>query len=455
MTTYYVGSGGNNANAGTSWALRRLTLASIDTLVSAGDVVYVGPGVYREAVTNAASGSSGSPITFIADVTGANTDGVGGLVRWTGSDDDATITRSSCLTMNGFSYRTYRGFHFDGATTLVLIGGSGNAILEDCVFANGRKPVYVTDASNVTIRRCRFLFFTDKGIHIDPATAQSNKNGLVENCLFLAGGRDHAAIFVNQTGGWTVKNCTFINTRAAVEIGTVLTAGQTITVNNCILQSGAYGLKANSTTEITEDYNNLYGNSTDRSNVTAGAHSTTSIPMYEVPLAYSGIAFPFPAPLPGSLMTVSALARKAGTSTSTEDLFGLSRPSTDSKKSWGALQVIDKVREATTVRTGQSIKLSDAGRVQFIVPVTNVSTTISVYCYREANYAGTNPQMIIKQPGQSDNTQTDAGSASSWNQLTATLTPAASPPYVIVEIVSNNAATSGSYAAYFDDLQVT
>ena len=48
MTTYYVGSGGSDANAGTSWALRKLTLNGAEDIpVAAGDVVYVGPGVYR------------------------------------------------------------------------------------------------------------------------------------------------------------------------------------------------------------------------------------------------------------------------------------------------------------------------------------------------------------------------------------------------------------------------
>lgn len=46
MTTYYVGSGGNNANAGTSWSQRKLTLNGVEDIpVAAGDTVYVAPGV--------------------------------------------------------------------------------------------------------------------------------------------------------------------------------------------------------------------------------------------------------------------------------------------------------------------------------------------------------------------------------------------------------------------------
>lgn len=45
MATYYVGIGGNDGNAGTSWALRKLTIAAGESLcTSAGDVLYVGAG---------------------------------------------------------------------------------------------------------------------------------------------------------------------------------------------------------------------------------------------------------------------------------------------------------------------------------------------------------------------------------------------------------------------------
>ena len=79
MTTLYVGPGGSDANNGLSWANRRLTLNGIeDKPVVAGDTVYVGPGVYRETLTVDVAGSSGNPITYIADVTGEHTDGIGG-----------------------------------------------------------------------------------------------------------------------------------------------------------------------------------------------------------------------------------------------------------------------------------------------------------------------------------------------------------------------------------------
>jgi hypothetical protein len=147
----------------------------------------------------------------------------------------------------------------------------------------------------------------------------------------------------------------------------------------------------------------------------------------------------------------------AGTGEPTSDLYGVTRPATSAKKSRGAVQYQPVSRETATTydSSAASLKLSDAGEVQFKVPVTAAETTISVRVYREADYDGTAPQMVIKQPGQADQTTTDAGDAGEWNELTDTFTPAASPGYVFVVLKSNNTATSGNYDVFFDALAVS
>ena len=89
------------------------------------------------------------------------------------------------------------------------------------------------------------------------------------------------------------------------------------------------------------------------------------------------------------------------------------------------------------------------------VPVTNTSTTFALRVYREADYAGDLPQMIVRQAGQSDNTDTDTGDAGEWNELSVTCTPAASPSWVDIFVVSRNTATSGNYDVFFDAVTVT
>ena len=102
MTDRYVGIGGNDGSDGLSWANRKLTLTGAeDTPVEASDTVYVGPGTYRENLTLDVDGSAGNIITYIGDVTGENTDGVGGIIRITGSDNKPFWVQNNSGSWNG------------------------------------------------------------------------------------------------------------------------------------------------------------------------------------------------------------------------------------------------------------------------------------------------------------------------------------------------------------------
>jgi len=233
--------------------------------------------------------------------------------------------------------------------------------------------------------------------------------------------------------------------------------GQTTTVNNNIFVAGSIGLQAatapGTNEEITENYNSFWAVTTERTQVTAGANSVTNPPAFAPPILVDGFRFPWNL---FELATWSPLRRLAGTGMSSEGLFGIPRPATDSKKSWGAVQYNDLARETTTVRTGAaSLKLADAGYHQMFVPTTNASTTFSVYVQWEADYAGTKPTMTIKQPGQADTTVTATGSSGTWELLTTTLTPAALPGYCVVEFRSSNTAASTNFDTFFDDFTVS
>jgi hypothetical protein len=162
MTTRYCGLGGSDANDGLSWANRKLTLNGVeDTPVAAGDLCYIGPGVYRELLTVDVSGSVGSPITYVADVSGEHTDGIGGVVRITGSDNDTTVTRASCITGTSKDYRTFRGFVLDTTSSniIALVTACSNWIIEDCYFGTptGGNQISVAGTGTTnTIRRCVF-----------------------------------------------------------------------------------------------------------------------------------------------------------------------------------------------------------------------------------------------------------------------------------------------------------
>lgn len=456
MTDYFVGIGGNNGNSGTSWANRKLTLnGAEDVPVAAGDTVYVGPGTYREQLTCDIAGSSGNPITYIADHTGANTDSVGGEVRVTGSDNDTTTTRTSCVRGSSKNYRTFRGFVFDLCNDeLVNVSSSTNWIIEDCVFEGYGDYCLRVDggSTGITVRRCDFTGYA--AVQFTHSSTVDNSGIVVDNCLFQAT-REYG-VRIDQVGGIAINSCTLVGSGGyGIRIYTALAGGQTVTVYNSIIcRGGGTALRSATSGQLVEDYNSLFDNSSNRNNVSTGANSISYPALFERRMLLSGYRSPH---AEYSLSPYSPLAAITGTSQPSEDILGTARPATAAKISWGAFQLVPGQRETTTVydTSTASIKFDDAGEQQFTVPVTAVSTTISVRAYRETNYAGTNPQMIIRQPGVSDRTTTDAGSATTWNELTDTFTPDAGTAYVIVVLKSSNTATSGSYAAFFDSLAVS
>ncbi|MCH8899728.1 MAG: right-handed parallel beta-helix repeat-containing protein, partial [Acidobacteria bacterium] len=312
-----------------------------------------------------------------------------------------------------------RGLAIDTTTGSALRGIScEDWIVEDCFVFNGRAGAcieFTEDQKNITVRRSVIIgnlycvrFYSD--------TVRDDRNQLVENCL-LNGSGFGIGVYSRRVGGITVKDCT-IPASTGLNVS-ALTVGQQVDVNNCLIVNARFGMQADDTTQIIENYNTFYGNSTDRSNVNVGANSVTYPPLWTPPILLDGYQFPswF-----YELSEWSQVARIAGTGQTAEDLFGNVRPTVAAKKSWGGFQLREGERDTGTKRTGAaSIKLADAGDHQIFIPVTNVETTFSIYVNRETDYAGTNPRMIIRQPGVADDVTTDAGASGSFNQLTTTL----------------------------------
>ena len=456
MTTYYVGITAAGNEDGTTWADRLGTLNDAENIpVAANDTVYVGPGTYRETLTVDVAGTAGNPITYIGDVDGSHTDGVGGIVRITGSNNDTTATRANCI-IGAFAYRTFRGLSLDlGLANALIYAKEDHWIIEDCNLSHSAFGVYSeqTATTDIIIRRCNFFNLTTAAIKFWAGAQLAGTNHLIENCLFL--GCD-TGLLDTRVEGITIKDCTFIGSGYSCIDAPTTTAAAQITVNNCIFCANDKVFNAGAdTTQIVENYNALFGNNTARVNTNTGANSNAYPPLFNPATLLSGYRYPWNFP---ELAPYSPLRAIAGTGEATDDLFGRARPATAAKNSWGAVQFSDTLRETTTKRTGTaSIKFEDAGRHQIWVPTTNVSTTISVYVYYEEDYAGTLPQMIIKQPGVANRTTvaTVAGKED-WELLTDTFTPAASPGYCVVELVSNNtAAYSATVQCMFDDLVVS
>lgn len=338
MATYYVGIGGNDASAGTSWGARKLTLNGAEDIpVSAGDTVYVGPGTYRESLTVDVSGSAGNIITYIGDYTGANTSGAKGVVRITGSADDIALTRASCITGSSKNYRTFTGFVLDltSANTIDLATCTYWTISECHISGTGAITCNPA-CTNVTINTS-FITGANNGI-VFGATTGDNRAHVVENC-FIIGGNNNVnghGINITAVGGITVRNCTINGWSSAAIISSSLSVGQVTTVNNCIIYGCRYALYSDSTTKFSENYNALFKNITDRTNVTAGANSVSRPPLYDTRWFFEAVNGGTMV-TPWDLASYSTLVEyNSGTGAPSTDLRGASTVGT--YREWGALE---------------------------------------------------------------------------------------------------------------------
>lgn len=435
---------GNDNNSGRTWGTRLATLnGAEDKPVVAGDTVYVAPGVYRELLTCDVSGTAGNPITYIGDVTGEHTDGAGGPVRITGSDNDQTTTRASCIDVSNESYRIFRGFLMDMTTSNVVDLDGDHCTIEDCAFQPGDVATIFCNDTDNTIRRC-FIWTNDTQPGIQINVADTSSNNLIENCLLIGGGPAGRMIDLRSVAGVTIRNCTLLDGNAGIRQSVSPAAG-TNNVNNCIIMGCAVGMRAVILGEITENYNTFYKNSTDRTNVNVGANSVTYPPLFESPLLQSGAAQVSGFRLPwwfGSLSRWSQIRQITGTGEPDEDLFGLRRPYTHggpvaSLCSWGPVQWTDFRRDTLRAHDGSlSARVKEKSKTHMFVPgVSATSHTISAWAWRTAGYTGhRNPEMVIKQPGQPDRRTVAGGAAGAWVQVTDTFTPAADPPWLTVEL---------------------
>lgn len=102
---YYVRKppNGNDANNGLSPDRAWATIGRAASTMVAGDIVYVGAGVYYESVQPANSGTATARISYIADTDGSKTGDRGDVIV----DGGGTLTP---FYLNGRSYITIQGF---------------------------------------------------------------------------------------------------------------------------------------------------------------------------------------------------------------------------------------------------------------------------------------------------------------------------------------------------------
>lgn len=274
-------------------------------------------------------------IVYVGDQSGVLTDGIGGMVRITGSDNDVATTRTNCIVCSN-SQRTFRGLQLDGSVSSLVSNTGANVVVEGCTFSDtGSDGVNISGAgaSGVTVRRCASMHVAGNAVTYTHSSTVNDAAGLVENCLFQSSG---GGVGVNSTriGGVLARNITATGLTAGVKVTTSPASGQAMTINNCLLVGDLTGALATATTDTVPDYIGYFSNNTSRSNVSTGAHDQFGMMLMNgAPLLMLGL-FTW---VYAMLQALSEFASKAQFNPPGDDLFGAIRSATSS---WGAVQYV-------------------------------------------------------------------------------------------------------------------
>lgn len=248
MATYYVRqSGGNDANAGTSFALGWATLQKAFDTAVAGDLVLVcadgthAPTVTIEVDTN--SGTVGSPITF----RGASATGVdnGTTATITGASVTGTVAIAYFKTLTGERHYVFENLRFTAgkANTLELQGNQ----------------------QAISFQNCRIDTATGDGIHMDNASSQV----ILHSCSIDNNTAEGIGQSSNSRGNVVAIGCAFHhNGGSGIDVGGSLSN----VVDGCTFyRNTLHGIKTDGTGF------NFIGNSTFYLNTQDGINATAPI----------------------------------------------------------------------------------------------------------------------------------------------------------------------------------
>ena len=159
MPTYYVRSDGNDVNLGTnpntSGAWKTLTKALGGSGITAGDTLFIAPGVYRETITLGFA-SSGSTTYIIGDPQALNFAGVSpGTVRLTAYTlydslaSALTPSNTSLISGTGKSNISFEKLYLEFNSTGIAISSCNGISVTKSIFS-AHKVLLSTNAINIT-----------------------------------------------------------------------------------------------------------------------------------------------------------------------------------------------------------------------------------------------------------------------------------------------------------------
>ena len=287
MATYYIkpaANGGSDSNNGlspsTAWATVGKALSASPGL-SAGDIVYVAPGTYRESLSGhreylGNSGTEGNPIQIKGDPRALQSWGniTPGIVRWTVFPTDNTnpVTGWIILYANSKNYVKWESIYFDTwtsgyAITLNLCRGWS---FTKCCFNSVQLNNQIFQLSNAagvpydfTLDQCVLYGMQCFTVTHERHTSVYDVNINIKDCLFLGNPPTGQAIVFTPSGtgsdgnGIKIYNSYFAGFNSqSIYISSTNTTHNSI-VKNCIIVNG--NIFGSSTGVVVQTYNRLIG----------------------------------------------------------------------------------------------------------------------------------------------------------------------------------------------------
>ncbi|MFC2136825.1 immunoglobulin domain-containing protein [Bacteroidota bacterium] len=257
-TSYYVRVGGVGGGSDTSLATALGSIDSAASLATAGDTVWVAPGIYYEQVTVDSTGLPGLPIWFLADTSG-NVFNV--------AANDITIYGSPTDSIGFFivskSYITIDGFTFTNQQKEAILAGSVSAeasyiVIQNCTFLNwnvgnsdwrGAVTLYGVmggyACSFNEVRNNIFVSSTNSrtGMFLRNENGSCDSNKISNNIFFNGAQNDTSIVLFDKTNGNMIFNNIFDSARIAIFLNDTCTGN--IIYNNMIFNS-MFGIYATS-----------------------------------------------------------------------------------------------------------------------------------------------------------------------------------------------------------------
>jgi len=403
------------------------------------------------------------PCYLIGDETGAHTDGVGGVVRITGTDNDQSMSaRHYGIRGTGRKYWVVRGFQVDTTNRdAIFLTDCTHTIVEDI---RTLSPSILTTATyahiqllgntdRCTVRRC--MFFGGKqasGVYLSDTGPQKYACNVFEN-IYAACYRPFVVDDINNT---TIKNCTSgMACESFLYAPAWTNAWMGVFVHDCeVHYANNIGIWSAVNGQIVVNWCNVWDNNTDAWIATLGAQCAVDAHLYspELPILLDGYRYPTRMMPPSEWWGVS---QWTGLYPANEDIYGVLRPTVVTKRSVGPQQDYYHERDTITTYASEEASLEhpDARVTQFRIPISGNPTTTTVQVYLGAAYAGIAPKLIVHQEGNTDVEATATGTTGMWEELSVVYTPNAIPLHMWVELRSDNTAGAGDYSVYWQRLR--